>query len=192
MRADFRNLYLFGPAYRRGAVHVDPSNDIKDAFAVLRGEAELPAALRFVRTQGSQWVDVVGTTLAPLVLISRRLTEALLSHSFTGWNSVPISIDAGGLSVKHPYDLLIVTGRSGPIDHSRSKRTILPAPPGGRASTGWRGLYFAAETWDGTDVFVPANTGYVCVTGRVKTCLESLRISNCRFDQLDSFERLML
>lgn len=70
------------------------------------------------------------------------------------------------------YRGIAVTGRSGPIDHSKGKRMILPpyvedAPPR-KACVGY---YFDPDTWDGGDIFAPEGTTHFFVLDRVRKAL---------------------
>jgi hypothetical protein len=192
MRADFDQLFLLEAGFSRGAMHVAPLRDIPDPFGVFRGECPCPPGLRFQRVKGSRPVDLVGTTLPPLTLLSGRTFEALSTSGMTGWEAhpVPVELSAGGDALD--YSLLIVRGRSGPVDNSLSHRAVLPAPVGGRTMSGWKGLFFNDSSWDGTDLFTPRDSGYLCVTQRVKKLFEAKGFTNMRFDSLAAVERLTL
>lgn len=192
MPANFQNLYLLGTGHLRGALHVKPVDVVHSPFALLRGEEAIGSGFRFARVSGKSFVDLVGTTLPPLVLISNRLRDVLTSQAITGWTAVPVGIDVETSNGGNGYSLLVVSGRSGPVDDSLSERTILSAPPDGESSAGWRGLYFDPDSWDGADMFVPINSRFICLTRRAKDVYHSIDASNCRFERLDSIERLAL
>lgn len=192
MKVDFDQLFLLETGYGRGALHVAPSVEMPDPFGVFRGERPSPPGLRFHRIKGSRLVDVVGSTLPPLKLLSRRVIKALSGDRLTGWEAVSVPVDVSDGQVSQDYSLLVVRGRSGPVDDSLSERAVLPPPPGGRTMPGWKGLFFTESSWDGTDVFTPMGSGYVCVTRRVKDLLEARGFTNARFESLAAVERLAL
>ena len=191
MAADFDELFMLEAAFSRGALHVAPSRDIPDPFGVLRGAHPYPSGLRFHRVKGSKHVDLVDTTLPPLRLLSARVVGALSTNGMTGWEADPVIVERSGQEFSD-YSLLIVRGRSGPVDDSLSGRTVLPPPDGGRAMPGWKGLFFNDSSWDGTDVFTPMDSGFVCVTRRVKELFEGMLFTNLRFVSLVDVERLLL
>jgi hypothetical protein len=192
MRANFDRLFLLEMSFSRGALHVAPSMDIPSPFGVLRGECRSPPGLRFHRVKGRRPVDLVGTTLPPLMLLSRRAFEALSTNGMTGWEAQPVPVDLSGEHESVDYSLLVVRGRSGTIDNSLSRRAVLPPPAGGRTMPGWKGLFFNDSSWDGADVFTPVDSGYVCVTWRVKDLFQAKGFTNMRFDSLAAVERLAL
>jgi len=192
MRADFDQLFLVEAAFSRGALHVAPSGDIPDPFGVFRGERRCPPGLRFHRVKGTKPMDLVGTTLPPLTLWSRRAFEVLSSAAMTGWEAQPVSVDLSEGRDSSDYSLLIVLGRSGPVDNSLSGRAVLPPPAGGRTMPGWKGLFFDDSSWDGTDIFTPIDSGFVCVTRKVKELFEAKGFTNTRLDSLAAVERLAL
>jgi hypothetical protein len=80
-----------------------------------------------------------------------------------------VEVDEGE-TLRRDYGGLVVTGRCGAIDRSRSEIVLYEYP------AGWfpdgRGLFFAEDSWDGTDVFMADDeTGYIFVTDRVRRAL---------------------
>jgi hypothetical protein len=57
---------------------------------------------------------------------------------------------------------------------------------------GWQGLFFDDSSWDGTDVFAPMGSGFVCVVRRVKELFETKGFTNMRFNSLAAVARLAL
>jgi hypothetical protein len=121
-----------------------------------------------------------------------RTLEVLVTGGMTGWKAEPVPVELSGGHESPDYSLLIVLGRSGPVDNSLSRRAVLPPPDGGQTMPGWMGLYFNDSSWDGTDVFTPMDSGYVCVTRRVKDLFQAAGLTNMRFDSLAAVERLAL
>jgi hypothetical protein len=52
------------------------------------------------------------------------------------------------------------------------------------------GLYFNLETWDGSDFFVPGESGYIIVTEKVKTAVEKTKFSNIELRSITEIESL--
>ena len=189
---DFARVYLLGTRHQPRALHVRPLTDVGDPFTLLRGESRPTGVPRFARVAGSEHTDLVGTTLPPLILVSNRLSAILERENLTGWKAVPAVVEIEDALDDHAYSLLVVTGKSGRIDDSLSQRAILPPPAGGKASDGWRGLFFPPASWDRSDFFVPESTGYICISDRARTAISQARATNCRFEPLNRVQRLML
>jgi len=134
----------------------------------------------------------VGTTLPPLRLFSLGAIAALSAARLRGLHAVPTPVEVRPGEELPGYSLLIVDGRSGPVDNALSTRAVLPPPTGGRTLPDWKGLLFDAGSWDGSDVFTPSGSGYLCVTARVKELFEGERLTNASFTALAHVERLML
>ena len=140
---------------------------------------------------GSQAGDIVWTTLALPVLMSERAVGVLREGHFSGWDVVPVELrdKAGGPLPTYYY--LCVQGRCGPIENSRSEK-IDRIYPGGVFPV-WKGLYFDAATWDGSDLFMPAgNVGWIFVVEAVKRAFEKAKMKNVLFTPLDEVERMKL
>ena len=121
--------------------------------------------------------------------MSTRFRSILEANGLTGWQAIPVVLEVHGLADNREYSLLVVSGKTGPIDNLRSHRVILPPhTSGGKSSEGWRGLFFAAGTWDRSDFFVPQGTGYVCTTDRARMAVTKAGATNCLFEPLDQVE----
>jgi hypothetical protein len=131
--------------------------------------------------------DIIHTTFAAPVLVSDRVLGILKLGEFTGWDTYPVKV-FGKEGVPMPgYSGLAVRGRCGPIDRGLSKK-IDKIYPGGVFPV-WRGMYFDAATWDGSDVFMPAgNGGWIFVVEAVKRAFDKAKVKNVRFTPLDEVE----
>jgi hypothetical protein len=128
-----------------------------------------------------------GTTLARN-LVSARFVGVLNAHGFTGWRTFAVTIEEP--EEIPDYFVLGVTGRCGPIDDALSDRIIIPPPvPQGRPSPGLRGLCFAPETWDGSDIFLAENYNGHFVTTAVKDAIEVAGLANVELQCLADVER---
>jgi hypothetical protein len=158
--------------------------------ALARGEERPVQPIEFVRDEGRTPGDLVGTTYGSLVIVSNRLLEVLREHHVSGWTTFPISMLAEDGSELTGYQGFAVTGRCGPIDDSLSEEVVLPPPvPGGRSRRGLRGICFAPDSWDGSDVFTPDGTAFSFVVRRVKDVLEEAAVTNVAFHRLSEVDR---
>ena len=190
---DFDRLYEMDTVDKRTALHVRPREpDEIDDVALLRGEIRPRSPLvfeYFKGASGSTAYDFVSTSLVSLRLISDRVVSVL--RDFSGWSTFPVEI-YGKKGERIPgYHGLVVTGRCGPIDDSRSRPAIRPpARPQGRPTRMWIGLYFDPKTWDGSDLFLPGDWASIFVTEAVKKALEKAKITNVMFTPLTQAENL--
>ena len=190
---DFDRLYDMAPALKRTALHVRPREPEEiDDVAILRGEIRPPKPLVFEYMKGASGStprDFVSTSLVSPRLISDRVVSVL--RDFSGWSTFPVEV-YGKKGERIPgYHGLVVTGRCGPIDDSRSRPVVEPpARPQGRPTRMWIGLYFDPRTWDGSDLFLPEGWASIFVTEAVKKALEKAKITNVMFTRLTEAENL--
>jgi hypothetical protein len=130
--------------------------------------------------------DVVWTTLAIPLLVSKRVVEILQRANFSGWRAVPVDLLGSDVREKFEYFLVSINGRCGPIDRSRSL-IVDKVMPGGIFSY-WRGVYFDNNSWDGSDIFMADGKGYIFVLEGVKAALQAAEVKNLEFKQLDTIE----
>jgi hypothetical protein len=188
------DFFLLENAFSRRSLHLDVLDKEIDqdvAVRILRNELVWPTSIRFSpQDKVFRTVDLVGSTLVNLELISQKFKDVLESNAMTGWITYPVSIlDREGNQISDYYGLAI-TGRCGPVLWDESERVILPRPvPQGRESEGWRGLPFDENTWDGSDLFVPGNSNFVIASPRAKAILEKSRLSNVSFTNTKLLER---
>ncbi len=190
---EFDELYVMSDALMHGALHLCPRNDIADPFAFLRAETlpSVPVVLEY--SSGGKPRDAIGTEVIGVVAYSGRVIQILRDGGVTGWATYPLDIHGKSGEKIEGYHGFAVTGRCGPIDNARS--SLEPRPPrvpGGPNVQRWIGLYFAPETWDGSDIFMPEDWGCVFVVEPVKKALEKAKVKNFEFTRLTEFERLQL
>lgn len=172
------------------ALRVSSRDLLDDPAAIARAEVKVSAPITFVREEGSEAMDLVGTTYAVLFLVSDRFIRVLHQSRFTGWGT--FSVDLEGVEGITPdgHRGFVVTGRCGPIMDELSQSVIVPPPvPGGRSSRQLRGLCFQPETWDGSDVFMPESGGWVFVVEEVKDALEAAGMTNVEFRRASDVHR---
>src|SRR5438552_6317646 len=124
-----------------------------DTFALTRGEVETRAPIQVSWYMGgSMPSDFVWTGNGGALVVHRRVVQLLRDHGFTGWRSYVVSvIDKGG--DYHPeYGGLVILGRCGPADLSRS--VVVLSQSRSEYQVGSRfpqflGYYFPEDSWDG-------------------------------------------
>lgn len=136
---------------------------------------------------GTQPVEVIWTTHAVPIIVSDSVVQLLRSHGFTGWSLYDVTLHDKKGELIPGYHGLAITGRCGDIDWSKGipEPKVYPA----RVSTVWKGLFFDPASWDGSDLFMPANTVHVCVVEAVKKAFKKAKVRNVVFEALDQFER---
>jgi hypothetical protein len=186
---DFSRIYEMDHAFRPSVFHFEAVSDIGNSEAILKGAEEPRAKLAFRAMKGTRPADLMGTTLLSLRLISQRCADLLLDNRFTGWRTHPVHLrDKRGDAIEG-YHCLVITGRAGSIDASRSRIELDPPPvPRGAATYVEIGMYFDPDSWDGSDIFVPQGTTAICVSERVKDAVERERITNVQFTALSEFQ----
>jgi hypothetical protein len=165
-----------------------------DTFGLTRGEVEAQGPIQVSWYMGGAMPsDFVWTGNVGALVVHRRVVQLLRDNGFTGWGSYVVSvIDKGG--DYHPeYEGLIVRGRCGPADLSRS--VVVLSQPHSEYQVGGRfpqflGYYFSEDSWDGSDIFMEMRdargrqTAHVFVTERMRLALEAARVKNVKFERL--------
>lgn len=158
-----------------------------DALALLASEAKRTASISGRWAMGaSQPGDIVWTTLALPVLLSERVVGVLREEGFTGWGVVPVDLRGKNGEPLPTYYYLCVRGRCGPSDVGRSTK-VDKIYPGGVFPI-WKGLYFDETTWDGSDFFVAAGTGFKFIVEGVKRAFQKAKVKNALLTPLDEVE----
>jgi hypothetical protein len=168
---DFRTIYYVGEGFQRGAVRAKEIDHVggDNSIPLTSGTWVSPVPLRFRQYEGTKFLDYVGTQWTNIKFLSDRAIDALRTSNATGWVTYPVGLEAKSGSPIMGYHGLIVRGRCGPIDNARSVEvdTIVPGSAKRHAPM-WKGMYFREDSWDGSDVFRPEDTGYIFVTQRVR------------------------
>ena len=187
--AEYRRFFMLGEEFRRGALRVDPDDPEFDSFALARGEWRPARALRFNHDHGTQAYDLVGTTYAVAVLVSERFLDVLKTHEFSGWSTYPVTVRGRNSEPVEGLHGFQITGRAGPIRERLSERVMLPPPmPQGRAMSHLKGLFFEPGTWDGSDIFAPAGTAFMCAQEAVVSALAEAAITNVTAERLTELD----
>lgn len=181
----FSDLFYLHDPLGRGAFRAELELDADLAVAAMRGEIPLPV-VRARRIMGSDHPDdVVHTTSVGPVLLSERTVDVLRANDVSGWEVTPCLWQDD--AARAQYFFLIVRGRCGPLDETRSIPFDQRYPKGDVRR--WRGWFFEPSTWDGTDLFMaPPNHRAKFVTGKVKRSFEADGITGAKFTRLDQVE----
>ena len=163
--------------------------DIDDARALTRGElcVSTPVHLRWAMGRRTP-SDVIFTRLFGGIIVHERVVRLLEEHRFTGWTTYPVEVCGQDGQHIPGYHGLAITGRCGPIDRDRSVVKLKQFPA--KMARVWVGLYFDPATWDGSDMFMPADFDCVFVAEQVWKAFRRARVKNVQFTRLDQVERL--
>ena len=129
--------------------------------------------------------DVIWAPVGP-ALLTDRVVEALRNDGLTGWSTYPVDVYGPKKELVGRYHMLVIEGRSGPIDWRRSE-VIQVQMPGG-IFPHLKGMYFEETTWDGADFFWPENFGVV-VTEDVVNTFKKLKALHIAFQPVTEFTR---
>jgi hypothetical protein len=132
--------------------------------------------------------DIVWTTNLTLVIVHMRVVDTLLDHGLTGWGTYPVEVHGKEGEFFPDYVGFSITGRCGPIDGSRSKETPKEYPGG--IFPVWVGVYFAEDSWDGSDFFMTTeeSNGLMFATEDVARAFKQAKVKGARFQKLSTME----
>jgi hypothetical protein len=194
---DLSSLFVLGEAFKRNAFRARPLEPNAELLLNLAMGKQQPGhAIRFGRESGKKLLDWVGTGLVSTRLISVRLASAWRTAGVTGWDTFPVELfDALEHEVEDDqidgYAGLSVVGKSGAIDQGRHEVVIKPAAVGPALIKWARGLWFAIESWDGSDLFVPAESQMLIASAKAVEVLQAIRATNVTMTRLTEFERII-
>lgn len=155
-----------------------------DLVAYGRAEREpaSPVVVRHAFGAGTPG-DVVWTTTSTFLVLGPKVIETLKIEGFTGWSTFPVSLFLANGELAEGYGGLAISGRCGPLDHTRGERITITGMPG------YRGFWFDPSDWDGSDVFMPRGKSWFrIVTERVKEAIEGAGFENISFIRATEFE----
>lgn len=184
MPADF--LY-WSHSQPRGVAVLTPV-DAGRGVEYLRAESVPPTPIKFRREVGRRVTDLMNGSAVAYRLLSPRAVQVLGDAGLTGWKTYPVVIEPEGLhGATDGYVGLSVDGRCGPVRREMA-RTETRISPAGHPYMAAVGLFFDPSSWDGSDVFVPTNTGHLMVTRRFVTAVTRARLSNFAFEPASDYE----
>lgn len=183
---DFGDLFSISEGFERGAIRVDDRDDvIDDGYALTRGDWKPDAPIVFVVDEGKREVDFVGTTWGVVWLVSERFVGVLRGGGFSGWATFPAEVQWKNGDPIPGYHGLVATGRSGPADYAKCEEVWVDPPvPEGKRTRSFRGFFFEPPSWDGSDVFIPDETGAIVITGDVRRGLDAAGVTNVNYRRL--------
>jgi hypothetical protein len=152
-------------------------------FDLHRGRFRPSQPLPVRHNVGGPLRDVVITGWAVPVVVSQAFIDALAAAGCTGWSTFPVVVfDKQGDAVRGFHGFQVV-GLCGAIDWRRSQPVPVQLPGG--VFPRLRGMYFEDGTWDGSDVFGPAEKGFTFVSERAASALRRSKISNMDLEPIE-------
>lgn len=145
-----------------GLVQYDIYSEVPDIVKITK---------EFKVIKGEKAFDFIGLCDPWNIAISENVKNLLESNGITGWKAYPI--DVIGVDVK--YFLFEITGKAGMKCEYDSDGDFVHGT-----------LAVEEETWDGSDIFYVGNTGHIICTEKIRTLLESKKITNVIFDGLET------
>ena len=138
-----------------------------DSTNVLRGIETLKQAQARWAMGGKKPGQFIFTRYVSVMMLGTDLLSSLQEAGISGWSTYPVELFGKQGEPLGTYHGLIVHGRCGAMDDSRSVQTTKEFPGG--VFPIWRGLYFDEGSWDGSDIFMPSDeTRWVFFTARAK------------------------
>ncbi len=166
---------------------VMPDEDV-DLRGLLRGSWVPREPIPFRPNVGSVPSDLIMGGAIETWLISAKFRSVLEAGGFTGWSTYPVAPRGRrGVSLDG-YSGLSITGRAGLPRWEQSQPFVTQYVPNGPPVPCVRGIYFDADTWDGSDMFLLGDYGYRIVTANVRNALVAAKIRNVRFGRLSERE----
>jgi hypothetical protein len=186
----FDRIFLWGTPGNSQAFRANLDVDTREeAFGLTRAEVHPPRSISAEWAMGrAKPVEVIRTTFAVPIIVADAVVQLLKAQEFTGWALYDVSVRGKEGQLIPGYSGLSVTGRCGNIEWDRGIEVPRIFPAG--IFPVWKGLFFDPASWDGSDFFMPAESGgYVFVVEEVKKAFERAKIRNVDFTPLDQFER---
>lgn len=163
--------------------------DYSDMFKLFKGELKLAHPLRVRVAKGGEPADFLWAgPFVSLICISDRVVDVLLHKRFTGWATYSVVLHGRKGELLPGYSGLVLKSWAGERDFSKS--VIFKKPPrvpGGKTWQAYKGLYFDAKKWDGSDIF-RVSGAIIVVTRPVRDAFLNAKITNVKFIALPEVE----
>ena len=130
-----------------------------------------PNPLKVVKSQGRKAYDVVRLQDVFNFLISVRLINGMTKSNLTGWKTY--NIDSGNFL--SGYSGFQCIGKCGKPKRPRETGFVT-------------NFKFDIDTWDGSDFFIPESTLMIICTEKAKEVIESFKIKNIEFENIETLE----
>ena len=125
--------------------------------------------------------DVVWPMAAKPPFVSSKVVELLHSYDITGWDICPTQITDRNGELHTNYHRLMIVARCGPIDWTKGERFWHTEH---WRAWAYRGGWFDPESWEGSDLFCPVNSGFILASERVVNVCQRAKIRNLLFQRL--------
>lgn len=164
-----------------------------DAFTLLRGEIHIrnPVVVPW-KIGGNQPTDIIRTTMAYPVIISKRIVDLFRQFGISGWKIYEVILIDKSKRLIQGYFGLSITGRCDSIDLSKSTIVLHQYPA--RKFPCFKGEFFESKSWDGSDLFMQRpdekgnTTASIFIDQKVKDLFDREKIRNVKFVRLDEVE----
>lgn len=182
-------FYIMEPEHSRSVCVADADLDIATMNTIFMGDNLPDEPIIFHIIMGRKGKDVIGTPFITPFIVSIRVIENLEKYNINGWDTFPIKIfDKSGEEICG-YAGLSVVGRCGLIDDSKRKIEWRTSP----YNENYRyqvakGIYFAENSWDGSDIFATPYGGGVFIVNKVREMLISEKVKGFNFIDISDFE----
>lgn len=188
MDSFYDDIFCLSDKDFNGVLHLNSINVSLDFNRIVKGEIKPTGTMVFKRVKGKKYADLLFTGWPGLFLISDKVVDILRKNSIIGWEVFPAKIEFSELAAVEYFGLMI-TGKCGKIDSSKSKILMVSNPNRNfHVSMKKMGIYFDIGTWDRSEIFSPSGTNYICLTNRVKKILENAMLTNIDFRKITEME----
>ena len=126
-----------------------------------------------------------GSVLSP---ISDKVVSLLTEKKITGWKTYPIRVfDKNGVEI-YGYHGFTITGRCRDLDLSLLKERIeYQYCASGPIYYHYKGIPLDLSSWDGSDIFLLAGTGFMFMHKKVFSLFKENKITNCEYINITDF-----
>ena len=122
------------------------------------------------------------------MIVHSRVVDLLRENNLTGWRTYPVWVTDKKGKLRRDYSGLVITGRCGHVDLTRSVVVLSEYPAGWLPH--FLGHYFEEDSWDGFDLFMehPDTRGHrnsrIYVTERVRQAFRRAKVRNVELERL--------
>ena len=162
---------------------------VDDEYNLIRGEyGTIHFPVIFTQARGKKILDILDTGWPNLCLVSDKLKTILEEKELTGWKTFPIKLYDKKKNEIFGYHGFSVTGRCGPIDHTKAEIVDRQRIPTGPVFKAYNGLYVGLDKWDGSDFFIPEHSIYLIISKKTSDILKDNNITNTQINNLTEIE----